>query len=50
MNVDELVAHRGEWLRGEGPESDVVISVERSNHTFTLSNRNNSIGFLSKSV
>ena len=26
MNLDELIGQSGEWLRGSGPESDIVIS------------------------
>ena len=26
MTVDELIGQSGEWLRGTGPESDVVVS------------------------
>ena len=26
MNLDELIGQSGEWLRGAGPESDIVIS------------------------
>lgn len=26
LNIDEMKATSGEWLRGEGPESDIVIS------------------------
>ena len=26
MNIDELIGQSGEWLRGSGPESDIVIS------------------------
>ncbi len=26
MNLNDLVARSGEWLRGEGPQSDIVIS------------------------
>ena len=26
MELDDLIRRRGEWLRGEGPESDIVIS------------------------
>ncbi len=27
MNLDRLLDHQGEWLRGTGPESDVVVST-----------------------
>src|SRR5215212_2864021 len=27
MNIDDLLPHLGEWLRGTGPESDVVVST-----------------------
>ena len=27
MNLDSLTATTGEWLRGTGPESDIVIST-----------------------
>lgn len=26
MRIDDLAQHTGEWLRGDGPESDIVIS------------------------
>src|SRR5687768_14296969 len=26
MNLDDLASSSGEWLRGSGPESDIVIS------------------------
>ena len=26
MNLDDLATSSGEWLRGSGPESDIVIS------------------------
>ena len=26
MNLDDLTTRSGEWLRGSGPESDIVIS------------------------
>ncbi len=26
MNLDDLVSSSGEWLKGNGPESDIVIS------------------------
>ena len=26
MNLDELASTSGEWLRGSGPESDIVVS------------------------
>ncbi len=27
MNLDNLIQSTGEWLRGTGPESDVVVST-----------------------
>ena len=27
MNLDRLLPNLGEWLRGTGPESDIVIST-----------------------
>ena len=27
MNLDSLLPNLGEWLRGTGPESDVVVST-----------------------
>ena len=27
MNLDTLLPHLGEWLRGTGPEADVVVST-----------------------
>ena len=27
MNLDSLLPNLGEWLRGTGPESDIVIST-----------------------
>ena len=26
MNLDEMAERSGEWLKGEGPESDIVVS------------------------
>ena len=26
MNLDELIGQSGEWLKGSGPDSDIVIS------------------------
>ena len=26
MNLDDLIGQSGEWLRGSGPDSDIVIS------------------------
>ena len=26
MRLDDLAQHTGEWLRGDGPDSDIVIS------------------------
>jgi protein arginine kinase len=26
VNLDELIGQSGEWLRGSGPDSDIVIS------------------------
>ncbi|GIW82507.1 MAG: protein-arginine kinase [Gemmatales bacterium] len=43
MNLDELINHNGEWLRGEGPESDIVISsrvrLARNLAAFPFTNR-----------
>ena len=26
MNLNEMASRSGEWLKGEGPESDIVVS------------------------
>lgn len=43
MNLDELTQHSGEWLRGTGPESDIVISsrirLARNLAAFPFTNR-----------
>jgi protein arginine kinase len=43
MNLDELLRHSGEWLRGTGPDSDIVISsrirLARNLADFPFSNR-----------
>ena len=43
MNLDSLLPNLGEWLRGTGPESDVVVSTRirlaRNLHNFPFTNR-----------
>src|SRR5262245_17244842 len=43
MNLDSLTQHSGEWLRGSGPESDIVISsrirLARNLSAFPFTNR-----------
>ena len=43
MNLDSLITTTGEWLRGTGPESDVVISTRirlaRNLASFPFTNR-----------
>src|SRR5207237_8750953 len=43
MNLDELIHASGEWLRGTGPENDVVISsrirLARNLAAFPFTNR-----------
>src|SRR5205809_618992 len=43
MNLDSLTQHSGEWLRGNGPESDIVISsrirLARNLSSFPFTNR-----------
>ncbi|MGH9677541.1 MAG: ATP--guanido phosphotransferase, partial [Candidatus Acidiferrum sp.] len=43
MNLDNLTHTSGEWLRGSGPESDIVISTRvrlaRNLAAFPFSNR-----------
>src|SRR5215471_18279966 len=43
MNLDSLTQHSGEWLRGGGPESDIVISsrirLARNLAAFPFTNR-----------
>ena len=43
MNLDGLLPNLGEWLRGTGPESDVVVSTRirlaRNLASFPFSNR-----------
>ncbi len=43
MNLDSLMNHPGEWLRGTGPESDIVISsrirLARNLSSFPFSSR-----------
>ena len=43
MNLDELARSSGEWLRGTGPESDVVVSsrirLARNIVNFPFTNR-----------
>src|SRR6516225_4913300 len=46
MNLDNLTHTSGEWLRGTGPESDIVISsrvrLARNLAAFPFTNRANS--------
>src|SRR5437870_10313942 len=46
MNLDELTTTSGEWLRGTGPESDIVISsrirLARNLAAFPFTNRSSS--------
>jgi protein arginine kinase len=43
MNLDSLTQHSGEWLRGTGPESDIVVSsrirLARNLAAFPFTNR-----------
>lgn len=43
MEINELAKHAGEWLRGEGPESDIIISsrirLARNLADFPFTNR-----------
>src|SRR5688500_1081179 len=43
MNLDSLTHNSGEWLRGTGPESDIVVSsrirLARNLSSFPFSNR-----------
>src|SRR5215204_4072730 len=43
MNLDSLIQSTGEWLRGTGPESDVVVSTRirlaRNLAAFPFTNR-----------
>lgn len=43
MNLDSLIQSTGEWLRGNGPESDVVVSTRirlaRNHAAFPFANR-----------
>jgi protein arginine kinase len=43
MNLDSLISTTGEWLRGTGPESDIVISTRirlaRNLASFPFTNR-----------
>src|SRR5215471_7899392 len=43
MNLDSLTQHSGEWLRGGGPESDIVMSsrirLARNLAAFPFTNR-----------
>ena len=43
MNLDSLIQNNGEWLRGTGPEADIVISsrirLARNLSSFPFSNR-----------
>src|SRR3954447_5550125 len=43
MNLDSLIPSTGEWLRGTGPESDVVVSTRirlaRNLAAFPFTNR-----------
>lgn len=43
MNLDSLLTSTGEWLRGTGPESDIVISTRirlaRNLAAFPFTNR-----------
>src|ERR1700678_2067714 len=43
MNLDTLTQNSGEWLRGTGPEADIVISsrirLARNLSTFPFTNR-----------
>lgn len=43
MNLDSLLPNLGEWLRGTGPESDVVVSTRirlaRNLHNYPFNNR-----------
>ena len=43
MEINELARHAGEWLRGEGPESDIIISsrirLARNLADFPFTNR-----------
>jgi protein arginine kinase len=43
MNLDSLTQHSGEWLRGAGPESDIVVSsrirLARNLAAFPFTNR-----------
>ena len=43
MNLDSLTQHNGEWLRGAGPESDIVVSsrirLARNLAAFPFTNR-----------
>ncbi|MGE3804654.1 MAG: protein arginine kinase [Gemmataceae bacterium] len=43
MNLDNMTQHCGEWLRGNGPESDIVISsrirLARNLNAFPFTNR-----------
>jgi protein arginine kinase len=45
MNVDNLTQSNGEWLRGSGPESDIVVSsrirLARNLSSFPFTNRAN---------
>src|SRR5262245_1136007 len=45
MNLDSLIPKTGEWLRGNGPESDVVVSTRirlaRNLDAFPFTNRAN---------
>ena len=47
MNFDELARSPGEWLRGTGPESDVVVSsrirLARNIVNFPFTNRASSM-------
>src|SRR4051812_10653946 len=43
MNLDSLMQHTGEWLRGSGPEADIVISsrirLARNLSSYPFTNR-----------
>lgn len=43
MNLDNLIQSTGEWLRGNGPESDIVVSTRirlaRNHASFPFTNR-----------
>src|SRR6478609_4719568 len=45
MNLDSLTQNNGEWLRANGPESDIVISsrirLARNLSSFPFTNRSN---------